>query len=175
MNRTILERARSMRIHAGFPLNLWANAIDTVVYFINRGPSMALDGGIPEEMWIGKKVNYSSLIVFGCEAFAHIDKEDRKKLDAKSQKCYLVGYGVNDLGYRLWDVDNHKIIRSRDVVFNEKSMYKDRLQKVEEPKFVSLEDVDQYKDHVNNNDQVPPPKTPQTLSLRRSSRISKPP
>ena len=37
MNRTILERARSMRIHAGFPLNLWANAIDTSVYLINRG------------------------------------------------------------------------------------------------------------------------------------------
>ena len=51
-------------------------------------------------------------------------------------------------------------------------MYKDRLQKFEEPKFVSLEDVDQYKDP---NDQAPPPQTPQTLSLRRSSRISKPP
>ena len=47
MNRTILERARSMRIHVGFPLNLWVDAIDTDVYLINRGPSMALDGGIP--------------------------------------------------------------------------------------------------------------------------------
>ena len=154
MNRTILERTRSMRIHARLPLNLWANVIDIVVYLINRGPSMALDGGILEELWTGKKVNYSFLRVFGCEAFAHVDKENRNKLDAKSQKCYLVGYGVNDLGYRLWDVDNHKIIRSRDVVFNEKSMYKDRLQKVEEPKFVSIEDVDQYKDP---NDQAPPP------------------
>jgi len=77
------------------------------------------------------------------------------------------------LGYRLWDVDSHKIIRSRDVVFNEKSMYKDRLQKVEEPTFVSLEDVDQYKG-PDNNVQAPPPQTPQTLSLRKSSRIRKP-
>ena len=130
MNRTILERARSMRIHARFPLNLWADAINTTIYLINRGPSMALDGGIPEEMWTGKKVNYSFLRVFGCEAFAHVDKENRNKLDAKSQKCYLIGYGVNDFGYRLWDVDNHKIIRSRDVVFNENNMYKDRLQKI---------------------------------------------
>ena len=45
---------------------------------------MALDGGIPEEMWTGKKVNYSFLRVFGCKAFAHVDKEDRNKLDAKS-------------------------------------------------------------------------------------------
>ena len=78
------------------------------------------------------------------------------------------------MGYRLWDVDNHKIIRSRDVVFNEKSMYKDRLQKVEDPKFVSLEDVDQYKGPFNNNGQAPPPQTPQTLSFRRPLRTSKP-
>jgi hypothetical protein len=31
-------------------------------------------------------------------------------------------------GYRLWDYENCKIIRSRDVIFNEKVMYKDQLQ-----------------------------------------------
>jgi hypothetical protein len=30
--------------------------------------------------------------------------------------------------YRLWDYENNKIIRSRDVIFNEKVMYKDQLQ-----------------------------------------------
>jgi hypothetical protein len=35
--------------------------------------------------------------------------------------------GVNDFGYRLWDYENNKIIRSRDVIFNEKLMYKDQL------------------------------------------------
>ena len=54
------------------------------------------------------------------------------------------------MGYRLWDVDNHKIIRSRDVVFNEKSMYKYRLQKNEEPKFVTLDDVDEHKELDKN-------------------------
>jgi hypothetical protein len=28
----------------------------------------------------GKKVNYSFLKTFGCEAFSHIDKENRTKL-----------------------------------------------------------------------------------------------
>jgi hypothetical protein len=59
MNRTIMEHARSMRLHAGFPLQFCAPAVDIVVYLINRGPSSSLDGIIPEEEWTGKKVNYS--------------------------------------------------------------------------------------------------------------------
>jgi hypothetical protein len=128
MNRTIMECARSMRLHVGFPLQFWEDVVDIVVYLINRGPSSSLDGGIPEEAWTGKKVNYSFLKTFGCEAFVHIDKENRTKLEEKSKKCTFIGYGVNDFGYRLWDYENHKIIRSRDVIFNEKVMYKDQLQ-----------------------------------------------
>jgi hypothetical protein len=60
---------------------------------------------------------------FDCETFFHIDKENRKNLEAKSKKCTFIGYGVNDFGYRLWDCENHKIIRSRDFIFNEKVMY----------------------------------------------------
>ena len=87
-----------------------------------------MDGRIPEEEWTGKKVNYSFLKTFGCEAFVHIDKENRTKLESKSKKCTFIGYGVNDFGYRLWDYENNKIIRSRDFIFNEKVMYKDQLQ-----------------------------------------------
>ena len=123
-----MERARCMRLHAGLPLQFWANAVNTTVYLINRAPSSALDGGILEEAWIGKQVKYSFLRTFGCEAFFHIDKDDRTKLEAKSKKCTFIGYGVDDFGYRLWDLKNRKIIRSRDVVFNEKVMYKDQLQ-----------------------------------------------
>jgi hypothetical protein len=31
MNMTIMERARSMRLHAGFPLQFWADVVDTTV------------------------------------------------------------------------------------------------------------------------------------------------
>jgi hypothetical protein len=94
-------------------------------FLINIAPSISLDGGIPEEEWTGKKVNYSFLKTFSCEAFIHIDKENRTKLEEKSRKCAFIGYIVNYFGYRLWDHENHKIIRSRDVKFNEKVMYKD--------------------------------------------------
>ena len=57
MNRTLNERARSMRIHSGLPKTFWADAIDTAVFLINRGPSVPLNFRIPEEAWNGKKVN----------------------------------------------------------------------------------------------------------------------
>ena len=74
MNMTIMERARCMRLHVGFPLQFWENVVDVVVYLINRGPSSSLDGGILEEAWTGRKVNYSFLRTFGCQAFSTLIK-----------------------------------------------------------------------------------------------------
>ena len=67
MNITIMERARCMRLHVGIPLQFWADAVNTIVYLINRGPSSALDGGILEEAWTSKEVKYSFLRTFVCE------------------------------------------------------------------------------------------------------------
>ena len=73
------------------------------------------------------QVKYSFLRTFGCEEFVHIDKDDRTNIEAISKKCTFIGYMVDDFGYSLWDFENCKIIRSRDVVFNENVMYKDHL------------------------------------------------
>ena len=35
MNRTLNERARSMRLHAGLPKTFWANVVSTTTYLIN--------------------------------------------------------------------------------------------------------------------------------------------
>ena len=110
---------------------------------INRGPSTPSSCGIPEEAWTGKKVSYSFLKTFGCEAFAHIDSENRTKLEANSKKYVFIEYGTNEFCYRLWDFENHKIVRSRDVIFNEKVLYKDLLQQHEkkEDDYVVLDDT----------------------------------
>ena len=35
MNRTLNERARSIRLHAGLPKTFWADAVSTAAYLIN--------------------------------------------------------------------------------------------------------------------------------------------
>jgi hypothetical protein len=67
MSMTIMEHAKSMRLHASFPLQFWVDVVDTSVYLINRGPSSSLDGKIPEDLWTSKKVNFSFLKTFDCE------------------------------------------------------------------------------------------------------------
>ena len=59
------------------------------------------------------------LRVFGCDAYTHIPKDERGKLDSKARKCILLGYGKETNGYRLYDPIRLKILHSRDVRFNE--------------------------------------------------------
>ncbi|KAL5754948.1 hypothetical protein ACOSP7_023168 [Xanthoceras sorbifolium] len=179
MNRTLNERARSMRLHAGLPKMLWAEAVNTAAYLINRGPSVPLDGGILEEVWSGKEVNISHLRVFGCISYVHIDSAKRSKLDAKSNKCVFVGYGGDEFGYRFWDYENRKIIRSRDVIFNENLMYKDRsiaessssTTEAETKEFAEFEEISGSDVQISPETVQEEPSAPE---LRRSSRVPKP-
>lgn len=132
MNRTIVERIRSMLSLAKLPKIYWGEAVRTACYLINLSPSVPLDGDIPERVWSGKDVSYSHLRVFGCKAFVHVPKEKRTKLDDKAIPCIFLGYGNDEFGYRLWDPINKKIVRSRDVVFCEDKTLAD-FEKEEEP------------------------------------------
>uniref|UniRef100_A0A2N9I6R9 Integrase catalytic domain-containing protein n=1 Tax=Fagus sylvatica TaxID=28930 RepID=A0A2N9I6R9_FAGSY len=98
--------------------------VDMACYIINRSPRVALDGKVAEEVWTGQEVDYSFMRIFGCPAYVHISGEDRSKLDPKSKKCIFLGFKKGVKGYKLWDPVAQKVVISRDVVFDEKSMTK---------------------------------------------------
>ena len=41
------------------------------------------------------------------------------KLDPKTRPCIFLGYGDDEFGYRVWDLVDKKVFRSRDVIFME--------------------------------------------------------
>ena len=104
---------------------------------------------LPEKVWSRKEVKFSHLKVFGCVSYVHVDFDARSKLDAKSKICFFIGYGDEKFGYRFWDEQNRKIIRSRNVIFNEHVTYKDRLTVVSD-----VTEIDQKKFEFVNLDEL---------------------
>ena len=99
MNRTVMERVRSMLAHAKLSKTFWVEALMTATYVINKSPSTALDEDISQRVWTGKDVSYRHLRVFGCLAYVHVAKDKRAKLDPKIGSCIFLGYGDNEFGY----------------------------------------------------------------------------
>ena len=48
-----------------------------------------------------------------------VAKDKRAKLDLKSQTCIFLGYGDDQFGYRVLDLIDKKVFRSRDFIFME--------------------------------------------------------
>lgn len=94
MNMTVVEKARYMLSDAKLERMLWAEAVNTAVYLINRYYTSSLpDNKTPEEYWTGAKPNLKHLRLFGSEVMVHTSKQKRAKWDYKSEKMIFIGYG----------------------------------------------------------------------------------
>ena len=92
----------------------------TAVYVRNRSESSPLrEDMTPYEKRYSRKPDVSHLRMFGCIAYAHIPDSQCWKLDKKAQKYRFVGYCKDSNGYRLFDEETRKVVKRRDVVFNE--------------------------------------------------------
>ena len=78
----------------------------------------------------------------------HIAPTVGSKLDVKSKKSFFVGYGNSEFGYHLWDDQNQKIVKSKDVIFNEVILYEDRDSSAEakKPEVIPLKDFPEVED-----------------------------
>lgn len=117
-NRTVFDHARAMMHDGGVPTNLWAEAVATAVQLNNIVPHRRHPHTTPFEIIFNRRPHVEHLRAYGSIAYAKIPDELRKKLDPKMVKCILVGYRSRDC-YRLYCPSQHKIVESRDVVFDE--------------------------------------------------------
>jgi hypothetical protein len=87
-----MDKARSMLSGARLTQEFWAEAIETARYLVNMSLSSTLVDTTPNEVWFGNNTSVEHLKVFGCDAFVHVPKEMRSKLDKKVFKCIFIGY-----------------------------------------------------------------------------------
>uniref|UniRef100_A0A0A1X768 Retrovirus-related Pol polyprotein from transposon TNT 1-94 n=1 Tax=Zeugodacus cucurbitae TaxID=28588 RepID=A0A0A1X768_ZEUCU len=118
VNRTIVEMARSLLVHANLKEELWGEAVHTAVYIRNRAPTKLLKHTTPYEVWYNKKPSVKHLRVFGARAFS-LDKTHRGKFSAKGKEYVFVGYSEISKAYRLYDRETRQVIIRRDVKFIE--------------------------------------------------------
>ena len=117
-NRILVEAVRSMLHSKNLPKKLWAEAINTAAYVLNRtGPTK--NDVSPYESWFGKIPSIDHFKIFGTECYMHIPAQKRKKFDAKSIKGYIVGYCGDKDGFRIYVPDRDTVMFSRDVTFKD--------------------------------------------------------
>lgn len=63
--RTMVESARTMLHAKNLPIKLWAEAINTAVYILNRTGTSSVEGLSPFELWFGRQPDLNHLKVFG--------------------------------------------------------------------------------------------------------------
>ncbi|GJU89132.1 putative RNA-directed DNA polymerase [Tanacetum coccineum] len=114
----LLNVARSFMFQGGIPLMMWTECILTATYLINMLPPYVLNGKSPYEMIYKKAPSLFHLRVFGCLYFATI-VNNNDKFGSRSEKCVMIGYSNFKKGYKLYSLDKHQFIFSRDVKFFE--------------------------------------------------------
>ena len=76
-------------------------------------------------MWTSRPPKITHLKPFGCVGYVHTNQG---KLDPSAMKGIFLGYHKSVKGYRLWLVNERKVVISRHVIFNEKMFFKTNLQ-----------------------------------------------
>ena len=110
---------RSMLKEKHLPRVFWGEAVNTLVYLLNKSPTNSLEGKTPYEAWTRIKPNVDHLRVFGC--LAHVKKVsgNLKKLEDRSKPMVFIGYEKGSKPYRVYDPFTGKTHLTRDVIFGE--------------------------------------------------------
>ncbi|KAL0553675.1 hypothetical protein IC582_007576 [Cucumis melo] len=118
-NRMLQEMARVM-IHAkNFPLNFWAEVVNTACHIHKRvttrfGTTITL-----YELWKGRKPNVKYFHIFGSTCYILADREYHRKWDVKSNQGIFLSYSQNSRAYRVFNIKSGTVMEKINVVVND--------------------------------------------------------
>jgi hypothetical protein len=116
-------KARVMRIDAGLLNHLWPEIIRTTDYIANRTLMKKHQWKTSYELVLRQAPNLNNLHLYECKVYAlnkHISK--KAKLQERAHIDHLIDYEARNI-FRIWISSQRKVIRTRDVIFDENSKY----------------------------------------------------
>ncbi|KAM1644665.1 hypothetical protein EV1_006205 [Malus domestica] len=159
---------RSMMSSANLPVSFWGYALYTATYLLNRIPSKSVSQ-TPYEIWHGKSTNLNHIRIWGCPAY--VKRLEADKLEARSIKCYFVGYSKQTLGYEFYNPDDKKVFVARTAMFLEDEFVLNGSSE----KTIELKEINEINDEPQTSTQQDDNPVPEPLAPRRSERVNKPP
>ena len=135
----IKDKSRTIRLDANLPWEIWPEIVRAAVYLHNRTPNYNNGWKTPYEVFFTaaalrdgiitppRKPNQAHLKAYGCKAFALTDdtlrgKSRLQRLDPRAWVGYLVGDRSSNI-YRIWIPSMGKVISTRDVIFDEDTVF----------------------------------------------------
>lgn len=120
INRCISEGATALLTESNLPPSFWGLAVLAYVHVMNRCPSRSRGDKTPYELFHKKKPSVKKFCVFGCAAYIHVQKDQRRALESHTRKCIFVGYPSGRPGWMFWDPKTRKLTYSDSAVFDER-------------------------------------------------------
>ena len=91
-NRTVMEMSRCILFEKKLPRFLWAEAVNTLVYLLNRLQTKSVQSKTSLEAWSSVQPTTKHLKVFGSLCYFQVLSVKRGKLDERAKKGIFVGY-----------------------------------------------------------------------------------
>jgi transposase InsO family protein len=118
-NRTLMDKAESMRHYACLPASHWEFAVYHALHIYNRTPVKRLQWRTAFEVVHNEKPDISHLRVFGCGAYVHIPADVRtNKLAPKSELMTYLGDATGQKSY-LFIRSNGQLFSNPTALFDE--------------------------------------------------------
>ncbi|GAU51225.1 hypothetical protein TSUD_412310 [Trifolium subterraneum] len=118
-NRTLQESARAMLHAKKLPYSFWAEAMNTACYIHNKVTLRSGTTTTLYELWKNKKPTVKYFHIFGSKCHILADREQRRKLDPKSDEEIFLGYSSNSRAYRVFNSRTKVIMESSNVVVDD--------------------------------------------------------
>ncbi|GFX44056.1 retrovirus-related Pol polyprotein from transposon RE1 [Trichonephila clavipes] len=99
------------------PHKFWGEALLCFTYAWNRICHKD-SNKTPFEKYSGRKPSVLHLKPFGCLAYAGVPKQIRK-FDMRAKMGIMMGYAQRTKGYRIWLIDENKLVETINVRFDE--------------------------------------------------------